>query len=127
MRGRKEPIDRKAALSARPEQAPAVRTEERENGGLEVTVRVPRPRFLRWLRSTEQVEKTFGLDVVGRELYEWCDGHTSVRTLIKKFANKHSVRSSEAETAVTHFLKTLMSKGLVFMALDKKRVRRDDR
>jgi hypothetical protein len=68
------------------------------------------------------VERSFGLDVLGREVYEACDGRTKVKEIIHGFAKTHRVSLSEAEVSVTTFLKTLMTKGLVYMAVDKNAV-----
>jgi len=119
----KRGLDRGAALAARPEAAPLVRCEERENGGALVTVRLARRRWLRWLGGPDEVEQSFGLDALGREVYEACDGKSSVRKIIRDFAARHKVSPAEAEIAVTTFLKTLMAKGLVVMAVDKARVK----
>jgi hypothetical protein len=113
-------LDRKAALGAKPEQAPYVRREERANGGLTVTVNLPRAGWLKWMSGSGDVERSFGLDVLGREVYEACDGRTRVKEIIHRFARTHSMDVTEAEISVTTFLKTMMTKGLILMAVDKK-------
>jgi hypothetical protein len=122
---RKE-VERGAALRARPEQVGGVRREERDNGGLLVTVSLPRPPWMRWFTVSDTVERSFGLDILGREVYEACDGKTSVKSLIRDFARRHTVTLPEAETSVTQFLKTMMTKGLVMMAVEKSALRGDD-
>ena len=117
-------LDRDTVLSGRPEQAPAVRREERPNGGVKVTFRRVRRRWLGWFGGESEVERSFGLDVLGREVYEFCDGKSDVGAIVRKFANKHRVSRAEAELAVTTFLKTMMTKGLIVMAIDKDRVQR---
>ncbi len=116
----KPQLDRDAALGAKPEQAPHVRREERDNGGLLVTMALPRAGWLKWVSGSGDVERTFGLDVLGREVYEACDGRTRVREIIRTFARAHRVSITEAEASVTTFLKTMMAKGVVMMAVDKK-------
>ena len=118
--GAKAELDRDAALGAKPEQAPCVRREDREHGRLTVTVMLPRAGFLKWITGSGDVERTFGLDVLGREVYEACDGRTKVKEIIRKFARTHRLSLPEAEVSVTTFLKTMMTKGLVMMAVDKK-------
>jgi hypothetical protein len=105
---------------------PGVRREERDNGGLLVTVSLPRPAWMRWFTVSDTVERSFGLDILGREMYEACDGRTSVKSLIRDFARRHTVTLPEAETSVTQFLKTMMTKGLVMMAVDKSALRDQD-
>ncbi len=116
-------LARDIALSARPERTPAVRTTERDNGGLMVVVRLVRRPWLRWFAGrSREFERSYGLDVLGREVYEACDGRTTVKTLMRNFEKRHRVSPAEAETAVAAFLRTLTAKGLVVMALDTERV-----
>jgi len=112
-------ISRQSALGAVPIHLPVVCTEPREDGGLKVTVRFDRPRWHRWLGVTGAVERTFGLDPFGREVYDACDGERSVREIARRFAEAHHLSRPEAEIAVTRFLKTLMAKSLVAMAVPK--------
>jgi hypothetical protein len=42
--------------------------------------------------------------------------------MIRKFAEKHNLSPAEAEMSVTGFLKTLMRKGLVYIAVDRNKV-----
>jgi hypothetical protein len=106
-------------MSARPAQAPRVRAKEREDGGLMVTVLLQRPRWQRLLGGEGTMERSFGLDAVGRQVYEWCDGHASVAELIRRFTREKQVHPAEAEAAVTTFLRTLVHKGLVVMEIEK--------
>jgi len=111
---------REAALKARPHQLPPVKSEEKD-GKLYVTVRFKRPRWQQMLGGDETCERAFGLDTYGRSVYESCDGKRTVRAIVKRFANQTKVSVPEAEMAVTKFLKTLLSKGLVVMEMDKKK------
>lgn len=106
-------------MSARPAQAPRVDATQRDDGGLRVTVRLRRPRWQRFLGGQDTMERSFGMDAVGRQVYEWCDGRASVAVLVRRFARDHGVHAAEAEAAVTAFLRTLVNKGLVVMEMDK--------
>ena len=119
-------LDRDTALSARPERVPSVRCEDRDNGGTLVTLKLTRRRMFRWLGAPVEVEQSFGLDALGREVYDACDGKSSVKAIIKKFQTSRRVSRPEAEIAVTTFLKRLTAKGLVVMAVDKDRVKRKE-
>jgi len=110
-------ISRASALAAVPIQLPIVCTTPRDDGGIKVTVRFDRPRWHRWLGVTGAVERTFGLDPFGREVYEACDGKRSVRDIVREFSENHKLSGPEAELAVTRFLRTLMSKSLVAVAV----------
>jgi hypothetical protein len=108
------------AMAARPVRLPAARTEPRDGGGLYVTVCLERPRWQRWLGADETFERTFGLDALGRRVYEMCDGRRKVSHMARDLAEERKISRAEAEIAVTTFLKTLMSKGLVAAMVDRR-------
>lgn len=123
MAGRKKrhvasPAARRAALRGRPFPVPPVRTEEKQEKLL-VTIRFLRPRWQRWLGAAETAERTFGLDAYGRYVYEGCNGKRTVQSMIKRFARDQHLSVPEAEIAVTKFMQTLMTKGLVVMDMEK--------
>ncbi|MBN1675584.1 MAG: PqqD family protein [Kiritimatiellae bacterium] len=117
----KRSISRARALAGRPERVPTVREEECEDGRLKVTVQFERSPWLQRLSGSARFERTFRLDPFGREVYAACDGKTEVSAIIGRFAHAHRIGSTEAEMSVTAFLKTLMAKGLVAMAVEKGR------
>lgn len=112
-------INREVALKARPEQLPTVSREEISPNELKIKVRLKRVSWQTFLGAGPEVEKTFLLDKFGREVYEFCDGKTTVEKIVKKFADNHKVSIAEAEKSITTFLKTLMSKGMVAMVIDR--------
>ena len=118
---RRQQLDRGRALAGRPERVPVVRQEERPEGELRVTLRAPRPRWLRWWMGRGEINVSFDLDYLGREVYEACDGKSDVKTIMRRFAQAHNLGLPEAELAVTTFLQTMMRKGLVAMVLDQER------
>lgn len=113
-------MPRKTALAGLPVRVPPARVEELRDGRTGVTVLVPTPGWVRWIGGPKQVERTFRLDSLGKEVYDACDGETAVRAMIRNFARTHRVSQAEAEMAVTTFLKTLIVKGLVAVAVDRK-------
>lgn len=116
MRGKPQ-LGRDQALAAMPVKAPPVKTE-RKGEKLYVTVRFERPGWQRLLGADRTCRRTFGLDPYGQEVYEACNGRTAVRAIVERFAAGHHLSAPEAELAVTTFLKTLMSKGLIGMAVE---------
>lgn len=113
-------IDRERALAAKPQQAPYVKRTEKEQG-LSVTVKLKPKTWMKWLGSGELVERTFELDALGREVYYACDGSASVKQIIRDFAKKHKIAEAESEMAVTTYMKTLMTKNLIYVAVDRKK------
>ena len=115
---KKTKLDRDSAINARPVRLAAASTEEKD-GKLHVTVEYNRPVWQRALGAVGKYKRTYALDDYGREVYEYCDGKSSTAKLARKFSARHSISRPEAELAVTSFLKTLMGKGLVAMAVEK--------
>jgi hypothetical protein len=109
-------IRRDDALLARPVQVPPVSTEEK-NARLYVTVQYKRPGWQRFLGADTYCQRTYGLDAYGREVYSACNGKSSVKEIIRRFAKAHRLSRPEAEKAVTTFMRTLMSRGLIGMAM----------
>ena len=109
---------RQAAMAAVPYPTPPVRREVKQ-GKLYVTVHYLRPRWQRMLGAERTCDRTLGLDAYGRQVYETCDGQRSVQQIIGDFARQAHVSKPEAELAVTQFLRTLLSKGLVVMEMEK--------
>ena len=117
--GSKPPmLDRETAISGHPLKLPVKRQEEKD-GKLYVTVEFHRPRWQQVLGADEVCERTFGLDNYGREVFDACDGKTSVKRIVKSFAKNRKISVAEAEVAVSTFLKTLMARGMVGMEMKK--------
>ena len=112
-------FSRKAAMQGRPMQIPPVKTETRDNGGALITVMLDSPRWVRFIGGKSKVKRSYGLDRFGLQVYEACDGKTSVRRIVKRFAADNALGPAEAELAVSRFLKTLMAKGLIVMEVSK--------
>ena len=117
--GTKAPmLDRETAMGGFPLQLPTKRVEEKD-GKLYVTIEFRRPRWQQILGADEVCERTFGLDPYGREVFDACDGKTNVDKIVKRFARNHHISVAEAEVSVSTFLKTLMSRGMVGIELEK--------
>ena len=71
-----------------------------------------------FVRRPLGLTKTFELDDVGRAVWESCDGETTVRQIITDLAERHRLNVREVEVATLAFLKTLVQKGLVGIAVE---------
>lgn len=111
-------ITREAALGARPRQAPFEKREEKE-GKLYITVQLRRPAWQRLLGADKFCDRTFGLDGYGQFVYQACDGKTTVKRIIRDFAAGNKVSVPEAELAVTKFVSTLLTRGLIYLEVER--------
>mgnify|MGYP000490781525 CR=1 FL=1 len=119
-RTRKPVVSREEALAARPFRAVEAALEETADGGGRLTVEVRTTRTGRWfLRLPSQMKKTFEMDEMGLMVWRLCDGKTSVQQIIRKLAKRYNLNLREAEVPTVTFLRTLVKKGLVGMAVKK--------
>lgn len=120
IRRKKKLLDRGMVFNARPVALPVHFSERREDGGLDLSVAFPVPRWHRMMGAKEAVyHKKFQLDRYGAEVYRACDGTRSVRSIVREFAEHNDLSLAEAEVSVTAFLKMLIQKRLVHVALQE--------
>lgn len=115
----RQELDRSVAFDARPMHVPVKSAEADAKGELHVVMEYARPNWQQRIGGSAKCERTFVLDRLGREVYEWCDEKRSVRQIVARFAAEHKVSCAEAEYSVTTYLKTLLKKGLVAMVVDR--------
>lgn len=105
-------------MAARPYALPGIRTKEDADGSITVLIRFQRSGWQKWLGAPAEYERRFQLDSLGSEVFEACDGKTSVEQTVKRLSASHNLNIAEAELAVTKYLKTLMMKRIIGMAID---------
>jgi hypothetical protein len=92
------------------------------DAGRTLLVRTPPPRPpprafpASWFRLSLP-EKRFALDDLGTEVFGLIDGRRSVRQIAEAFATRHGVNRREAQLSVAAFLRLLMQRGLVAVAV----------
>lgn len=57
------------------------------------------------------------LDPVGADLWTWCDGSRNVEKVVEMFAQKHSLTFHEARVSATSYLKDLVRRGALAVAI----------
>jgi len=57
------------------------------------------------------------LDSIGADLWEWCDGKRDVEQVIELFARKHNLTFHEGRVSVTTYLKDLVKRGILAVAI----------
>ena len=128
-RGKSAP-SRTAVLGARPTHHPAVEWAREDRDGQKplVIVRVPR----RADRLGNALAKIFRLpdhrkvelDEIGSDVWEWCDGETSVVQLSVKIGEKYRLNKRQSEASVTAYLKMLAERRLIGLRAGAAGVRR---
>ena len=115
---KKPTLTREQSLSAKPVAVRIIERQPTPDGGQRITLEGSPRGVYRWLlRAPEKIQRDFDLDPFGVEVLDMCDGNKPVRYIIDRFAKTHSLHPHEAERAVIAFLRTMMRKGLVTMAV----------
>jgi hypothetical protein len=111
-------IDPEVLLSLIPGQNQAIRVDLCDQG-LIVWTKIRRRWWmgppLGWFLPFRS-EKGVALDVLGREVFEACDGQRSLERIIEQFAVRHRLRFQEARISVTTFLRWLVERKIVYLA-----------
>ena len=105
-------------MAARPYPLSGIRTKTEEDGTITISMHFQRSGWQKWLGAPAEYDKQVELDALGTEVFSACDARMSVSKIIKRFAASHHLNMAEAEIAVTKYLKTLMDKRIVGMAVD---------
>ena len=112
-------LGRADALSCVPEKNRMVKETVLESGDLILSCPQVYKPFFQKIRSLigQSSDKTYirkiELDQLGRDVWEMIDGKKDVNTIVREFADRHSVHVREAEMSVTLFMKSLGEKGLI--------------
>lgn len=113
---RKSPkLSREAMLNSRPARNEALAWDENDDG--EVVIMVERQETLR-VRLLSKIfyipkERKITLDEVGTEVWQMCNGKTSVAQMIDRLGKKYQLNRKEAEVSLLSYLKTLGQKRFV--------------
>ncbi len=119
-RRKKSPApSREMLLAARPLRCPGIVEKVLDDGGLELTVSLPRSRLFRWLSggSNAPIVRRYQLDSIGVEAWRMMDGEATVGTIIEHFASEHGMEMQQAEAAVLTYLRTLAQRGIMMLGL----------
>ena len=118
--GRKPKVSRAEALGARPVRNPAIAWERgvwREEQNAVVLLRVPR-RSDRWGNFLARVfrlpaERKIELDEMGSDVWEMCDGASTVEAVTRAICARYKLNRRQGETSVTAYLRMLAERRLI--------------
>ena len=118
--GQKPKASRAEVMAARPFRNPSVtwgREVRDENAPPIALLRIPRRKdkfgnlVAKMFRLPEH--RKMELDEIGSDVWELCDGETSVETLTKTVCDRYKLNRRQAETSVTAYLKMLAERNLI--------------
>ncbi len=123
---KKTTLSKEESLLCIPEKNDLVKEEHLESGDMILEFSVMYKPFFSKIQNVFQAnpKKTFQrkiqLDALGIHVWNLINGKDNVKTIIKKFADMHTLNIKEAEISVTLFLKSLGEKGLILIKHVKK-------
>lgn len=102
-------------LNSRPARNDAVEWERTERGEVRITVKRQDNWKIRLLSKVFYIprQRNITLDEVGTEVWQMCDGHTTVGQMIETLSQRHQLNRREAEVSLLDYLKTLAQKRFV--------------
>jgi len=110
-------VDRQAAMILRPGRNSALTWERQESGETVLTVpqnekigRITKA-MAKWLQVPN--ERHVELDEVGGFVWELCDGHHTIESIVQKTGRHYKMNRREAEVSVTMFLQMLHEKNVI--------------
>ena len=120
---KKQPkIGREAMFKSKPVRNSQVEWKKNDDGEIHVTL----TRGDSWkVRTISKIfwipqRKTLVLDEIGAQVWDMCDGRTTVEAIIKRLSQTHQLNVKEAEISLLAYLKKLGQKGLLGFAVEKK-------
>ena len=112
-------------LASRPTRNDSLRWEPNDAGEVQVFIERQETWRVRLLSKVFYIPetRTITLDEVGTEVWQMCDGHTSVATMIDRLRDRYKLDRKEAEVSLLSYLKTLGQKRFVGFLVDGEKSR----
>ena len=107
-------------LRATPVRNTAAETVQHGPDELSLSVKTKRPRYmvppLSWIVPMKPT-RTVRLDRVGMQIWNLCDGRRTVEEIVDEFAELHRLTFHEARVAVTGYMRQLVQRGVLAIAM----------
>jgi hypothetical protein len=120
---KKQPkIGREAMLNSKPSRNDALEWSKNEAEEIVITLRRAETTKVRLLSKLFWVpeKRTLVLDQIGSQVWEMCDGRTTVQAMVRRLSEAHKLNQKEAEISLLTYLKNLGRKRLVGFIVEKK-------
>lgn len=119
---RRQPkIGREAMLKSKPARNDALTWEKNKNEEITITVERRDDWKAKVLSKIFWIPKSRSLmlDQIGAQVWDMCDGKTSVDAMIRKLSTEHKLNLKEAEVSLLTYLKSLGKKNLIGFFVEK--------
>ena len=120
---KKQPkISREAMFNSKPTRNSALDWENNDEGEVSITLQRADSMKVRIISKIFWVpdKRTMVLDQIGTQVWEMCDGRTTVEAMIRRLSEDHKLNNKEAEISLLAYLKQLGQKNLVGFVVEKK-------
>lgn len=107
-------------LSSKPARNEALEWDKTDDGEVQVSVTRQESWRVRLLSKVFYIPKKrkITLDEVGSEVWQMCNGRTTVAQMIEELSGKYQLNRKEAEVSLLAYLKTLAQKRFVGFLVD---------
>ena len=114
-------ISREAMFGSKPTRNDLLEWEKTEDGEASITMKRGDNWKVRILSKIFWIPKqrTLILDQIGTQVWEMCDGRTTVEAMIQRLSRNHKINEKEAEISLLAYLKKLAQKRLVGFIVEK--------
>ena len=119
---KKQPkIGREAMLNSKPTRNDTLEWSKNEEEEVVITLRRAENTRVKLLSKLFWVpeKRTLVLDQIGSQVWDMCDGRTTVQAMIRRLSEAHKLNQKEAEISLLTYLKNLGRKRLVGFIVDK--------
>lgn len=109
-------------LKSRPVRNSLIKWEKSEGNGL-ISLVVPQKKTL-WVKIISKIfmlpsSRVVALDEVGSFVWDMCDGHNSIESIVRALCNRYKLTRKEGETSLLAYFRKLGKRGMVGFAVPK--------
>ncbi len=112
----------KKMLTAKPIKNQAAVFQKQDEKHIKVTVKKEKPKYLipplSWI-IRPKLHKDIVLDEIGSWILNLCDGSRTVEDIIEGFSQQHKLTFHEARVSITGYMKLLVQRGILAIAVQK--------
>jgi len=114
-------IGREAMFKSKPVRNDQLKWESTDTGETAITVTRGDSWKVRVLSKIFWIPKqrTLVLDEIGTQVWDMCNGRTTVEAMIRRLSEVHKLNAKEAEVSLLAYLKSLGKKNLVGFVVDR--------